>query len=108
MKLDVTRDVVSDLWPLCRSGDASADSRALVDAFLAGDVSFAASLQEAARLPGPTRGIRLSPDAESRLLEGARRQARMKLLVIGGAIALTGLVGLAALAGLLLLFFRSV
>jgi len=41
----VTRDVVSDLWPLYASGEASADTRALVDAFLAADPAFAATLR---------------------------------------------------------------
>ena len=41
----VTRDVVSDLWPLYASGEASADTRALVDAFLAEDPAFAATLR---------------------------------------------------------------
>ena len=35
--MKITRDIVSDLWPLCVSGEASPDSRALVDEFLAQD-----------------------------------------------------------------------
>jgi len=38
--MNVTHDVVSDLWPLYASGEASADTRALVDTFLAGDPAF--------------------------------------------------------------------
>ena len=105
MKLEVTRDVVSDLWPLYQSGEVSAASRALVDAFLSGDDQFAASLQESDRLMRAMPTVRLSPDAERRLLHEASERARLKLLVIGGAIALGGFVVLAALAGLL--FFRS-
>ena len=105
MKLEVTRDVVSDLWPLYQSGEASADSRALIDAFLARNDQFAASLQESDRLIRAMPTVRLSPDAERRLLHEASERARLKLLVIGGAIGLAGFVALAALVGLL--YFRS-
>lgn len=105
MKLEVTRDVVNDLWPLYQAGEVSAAGRALVDAFLSGDDQFAASLQESDKLVRAMPTVRLSPDAERRLLHEASERARLKLLVIGGAIALTGFLTLAALAGLL--FFRS-
>jgi len=99
MKLEVTRDVVSDLWPLCRSGDASADSRALVDGYLATDPAFAAKLKESETLPGLTAPLRLSPDAERRLLDNARDHARRKLVVVGVAIGFGGVILLAALFG---------
>jgi ferric-dicitrate binding protein FerR (iron transport regulator) len=103
MKLEVTRDVVNDLWPLCRSGEASADSRALVDTYLAQDAAFASTLQESGRLTQAMPPFRLSPGAERRLLDDARERARLKMYVIGGAIALTGFLLLVALGGLLLL-----
>jgi ferric-dicitrate binding protein FerR (iron transport regulator) len=102
MKFDVTREVVSDLWPLCKSGDASPDSRALVDAFLAGDPALAEKLRRGESLSPVMPGIRLSPDAERRLLDDARRRARMKLLLIGAGIALVGLLAIGALVALLL------
>jgi len=101
MKLDVTRDVVNDLWPLVRTGEASADSRALVQTFLAADAAHAATLQSSERLSGLMPAIQLSPEAERRLLDDARERARMKLLIVGGAVALVGVVALAALAGAL-------
>ncbi len=103
MKLDVTRNVVSDLWPLCRTGDASADSRALVDNFLAQDDAFAASLRDSDTLTRAVPGFRLSPDAERRLLDDARQRARAKLMVVGAAIGLTGLIALIALGGALVM-----
>jgi hypothetical protein len=39
--MNVTRDVISDLWPVYSAGEASADTRALVDAFLRQDPEFA-------------------------------------------------------------------
>jgi hypothetical protein len=44
--MKITRDVVTDLWPLYLSGEASPDTKALVDAFLAGDPEFARLLKE--------------------------------------------------------------
>ncbi len=101
MKLDVTRDVVSDLWPLCKSGDASPDSRALVDAFLASDVTLAEKLRRGESLSPVIPDIRLSPDAERRLLDDARQRARTKMLLIGAAIALAGLLVIGAFVALL-------
>jgi ferric-dicitrate binding protein FerR (iron transport regulator) len=101
MKLDVTRDVVSDLWPLCKSGDASPDSRALVDAFLASDATLAEKLSRGERLSSVIPDIRLSPDAERRLLDDARQRARIKMLLIGAAIGLAGLLAIASFVALL-------
>jgi anti-sigma factor RsiW len=44
--MNVTRHVISDLWPLYESGEASADTRAFVEAFLAQDPAFATTLRE--------------------------------------------------------------
>ena len=107
MQFDVTRDVVSDLWPLCHSGDASSDSRALVERFLAEDRDFASTLRESTNLRGALPALRLSAEAERRLLDQARERARLKLLVIGGAVAIAGLAILGSLAGVLLLIARG-
>ncbi len=107
MKLEVTRNVVSDLWPLYKSGDVSADTRSLVDAFVSGDPAFAEVMQHSERLPSVMPGIRLSPDAERRLLDDARQRARTKLLLIGAAIALVGLLAIGALVSLLV-FARGI
>lgn len=109
MKVELSRDVVQDLWALCRSGEASPDSRALVDSFLARDEAFASRLRGSEGLPPVMPAVRLSPDAERRLLDEARSRARMRLLVLGGAIALGGMVALVALGGLVFLMLtRSV
>jgi hypothetical protein len=47
----LTRDVISDLWPLYVTGEASADTRRLVEEFLASDPSFEKTLREAASDP---------------------------------------------------------
>jgi len=101
MKCEVTRDVVSDLWPLCQSGDASADSRRLVEAYLVEDVSFAGELKESEMLSHAMPNIKLSPDAEVRLLEEVQKRTRLKLMILGGAIVLIGFVLIVALGAVI-------
>jgi ferric-dicitrate binding protein FerR (iron transport regulator) len=98
MKLEVTRDVVSDLWSLYRSGDASDASRVLVRAYLAEDLEFARSLEESEGLARVVPPLRLSPDAERHLLDEIRGRARARLLLMAFAIGMAGFV-LVALAG---------
>ena len=74
--MKVTRDVVSDLWPLYAAGEVSADTRALVDEFLAGDEGFARALKNGVELPAVD--VSLPPDEEARAL------ARTRELVHGG------------------------
>jgi hypothetical protein len=72
--MKVTRNVISDLWPAYAAGEASDDTRALVDGFLQQDAEFAAALkahgieqllqQDAPRLP---------PDHEARALQRTKR-----------------------------------
>ena len=104
MKLEVTRDVISDLWPLCQSGDASGDSRALVGLFLGEDPEFARRLRESEALPPVVPHVRLSPDAERRLLDEVAGRARTKMLLIAVAIATAGLFALSMVGGALFLF----
>jgi hypothetical protein len=61
MTMKISRDVVSDLWPVYEAGEASADTKALVEEFLAQDPAFAAALRGGmtlpkmeARMPGTT------------------------------------------------------
>ena len=44
--MKVTRDVILDLWPVYEAGEASADTRALVEQFLAEDPEFARLVRE--------------------------------------------------------------
>jgi len=77
-----TRDVVVDLWPLYVSGEASADTRALVEAFLVQHGEFAERLreQEGAGLRAPT--LTLPVDHErATLLRTQRRRARQSMIV---------------------------
>lgn len=105
MKLEVSREVVSDLWPLCQGGEASAASRTLVDAFLAEDQAFAAALAASQRVPRVMPQTRLSPDAERRLLDAARADARTKMIMIGMGAALLVLALIVLAGGAVFAFF---
>lgn len=107
MRYDVTRDVVSDLWPLYQAGEASSDSRALVEAYLASDDAFASLLKAGNNVRRVLPSVRLSPDAELRLVAEAQRTARAKLLVIGGLVAAGALLAVLSLVALLFVFFRA-
>jgi anti-sigma factor RsiW len=72
---NVTRDVIADLWPLYVVGEASPDTRALIDAFLRADPEFEQMLKEPTRerLPILTAPS-LAPDHELKTLERLRRR----------------------------------
>jgi anti-sigma factor RsiW len=72
---NVTRDVVSDLWPLYVSGEASADTRTLVEAFLREEPEFARELAQDAGMPLPSHDVpSLTPDHELRTLAQIKRR----------------------------------
>jgi len=72
---NVTREVVSDLWPLYLSGDASPDTRRLVDDFLAGEPEFARTLRDAGGDPLETcLTPALPPDHQLKTLERVKRR----------------------------------
>ena len=72
---NVTREVISDLWPLYLSNDLSADSRRLIEEFLEGDPAFARSLADAGQDPlGAYQPPPLPPDHEMKTLERVKRR----------------------------------
>jgi hypothetical protein len=70
--MKVTRDVVSDLWPLYEAGEASADTRALVDAFLAEEPAFADTLKRGLSLPATEVPMAMSQSIETAALARTR------------------------------------
>ena len=87
--LKVTRDVITDLLPLCESGEASEDTRRLVQEFLAKD-------PELARLTEKLKQARLSaekalppPEVEVESLKRTRRVIREQSSVLAVAIFFT-------------------
>ena len=90
--MDITRDVISDLWPIYEAGEASADTRALVERFLTQDPAFAATLRQAVTLPATPPPV--SRDAEARALQRTRNLVRGRAWLRGVrlfALAMTAL-----------------
>jgi hypothetical protein len=88
----VTRDVVHDLWSLYSSGEASEDTRKLVDEFLAGDPELARSLRDAPVNPLAACWAPLPPDHQLRTLDRVKRRLRgypwlMQLAILFSAFA---------------------
>jgi hypothetical protein len=72
--MNVTREVISDLWPVYASGEASADTRALVEAFLHEDPEFAELLRGRGEEDLLRHDVpRLPPDREAQALLRTKR-----------------------------------
>ncbi len=87
--MKISRDVVTDLLPAYFSGEASADTRALVEDFLKQQPEFARRVQEdwtAAQVAPVT----LTPNAEMAALSRTKRLLRWRSLVLGFAMFFTG------------------
>ena len=72
----ITSDVVRDLWVLYASGEASADTRKLVDEYLAGDPELARSLRDATANPLADCLAPLPANHERRTLDRVKRRLR--------------------------------
>jgi len=87
---NVTRDIISDLYVLYSSGDATADSRRLVEEFLNKDPDLAASLKESGGtipiLPAP-----LPPAHELKTLDRIKRRLSGPLWLLQLAMIMSGL-----------------
>ena len=88
--MTVTRDVVRDLWTLCEAGEASSETRRLVEEHLAGDVELAQTLRAEA-VPAGVPYVNLPPDLESTTLERMKGRLRRRSPLRIVALALTGL-----------------
>ena len=75
MKMEVSSAIVSDLWPVYAAGEASQESRVLVETFLASDPAFARTLRESTGATlGAANAPALSPDHELKTLEVTKRR----------------------------------
>jgi len=70
--MTITRSLILDLWPTYAAGEASQDTRALVEAFLRDDPEFARQLRQDPL--GPLDSPTPPPDLEMRALTKARRR----------------------------------
>ena len=90
--MKITRDVITDLWPVYISGEASPDSRALVEEFLRDDPEFARLIRENGNdFTLEPKPVQLPPDVEARSFTRTRKllQGRSRLRLL--ASVFTGL-----------------
>ena len=88
-RADVPREVLLDLLPVYASGEASAQTRALVEAHLAKDADLARRLREARALP--RHAPALPPELELRALRRTRGALALQRWLFGLAITFTAL-----------------
>jgi hypothetical protein len=75
--MNVTREVINDLWPVYAAGEASADTRALVEEFLKEDPEFAGLLQAQADEVALQHAVpRITADREARALRRTKQLLR--------------------------------
>jgi hypothetical protein len=87
--MNVTRPVIVDLWSLYDSGEASAETRALVEEFLKSDPDLARQLRR-----DPLRAVEAPPpppDTETRAFARARQQLRGYPRLLQMALIFSGL-----------------
>jgi hypothetical protein len=83
---NVTRDVISDIWPLYNSGEASPATRSLVEEFLREDPEFAKTLREIQQRIPSAEAPKLTPDHELKTLARVRKRLAGPLLYLNLAI----------------------
>jgi hypothetical protein len=88
---NLTREIIADLYPLYASGEASPDTRRLVETFLAQDAEFARTLKDRGRdllavYPPP-----LPPDHELKTLAKVKRHLSGPVWLLQLAMIMSGL-----------------
>lgn len=86
--MNVTRDVVKDLLTVYLSGDASRDTRALVEEWLRTDPELARLAERAGTLDLPAAA---PPTLEKKALEATKTLLRWRMILLGTAIYVTTL-----------------
>ena len=101
--MNVTREVILDLLPLYLAGEASTQTRALVDEYLAQDPDLARlARQWQERMPGPPPAS-LRTDAQAQAYLEAKRKLANRTAIMVGLIT-AGILAMAALLGLFFVF----
>ncbi len=86
--MNVTRNVIEDLLPVYLAGEASDDTRALLEEYQREHPEFAAQLRESIARAGEIRAAPAapSPDPEKATLECTRKRMRIRSQMTGFAI----------------------
>lgn len=98
--MKVTRDVILDLWPAYQAGEVSAETRALVDEYLASDPEFASILRKIGDARRLLHDSPVAPGAarERQAVQSARSRVVAQWLLLAAAVIMTGVVFLIGLA----------
>ncbi len=80
--MNVTRDVVKDLLTVYSAGEASSDTRALVEAWLRSDPELARQVEQADKVSLPDAPP-LRPTLEKQALDRTRRHLRWRMVLFG-------------------------
>jgi len=80
--MKVTREVIRDLLPAYLSGEASPDTRALVEEFLAGDPALRGEFERGAKEMLTPIPVTLLPDHEKKTLDRTHRLLRLRSVLI--------------------------
>ena len=83
--MNVSRDVVRDLLPVYLSGEASADTQALIEQYAESDAEVKKLIESARALRLP-RLERHAPEKQKEALTATKRLLRYKGILLGGAI----------------------
>ena len=83
--MNVTRDVILDLLPLCHAGEASDDTRSLVAAYAAQDPEIARLLAAPPSAALPDTPHDLDKETEMKTLEKTKSYLKWQTILLGGA-----------------------
>jgi ferric-dicitrate binding protein FerR (iron transport regulator) len=84
--MNVTKEVITDLFPLYAANECSQDSRALVEQYLKDNPHHAEELRRVMNTPLPGGTAQLAGSEEVRSLREARRRVRRQSWLMGLAI----------------------
>ena len=84
--MNVTKEVITDLFPLYVANECSKDSRALVEDYLRDNPGQAEELRRIMNTPVPSVTAQLAGSEEVRSLRQARRRVRRQSWLMGLAI----------------------
>jgi anti-sigma factor RsiW len=89
--MKITREIVKDLLPLYAAGEASADTRAVVEEWLRDDPGLARLAEAMRGDAAPGRAAPAPPDAGRTALATAKTLLRRRTWLMAGALFFTGL-----------------
>lgn len=98
MTMEVTRDVILDLLPIYVADEVSADTRALVEAYLERDLAFAEIARQSAEDLGKGAPSPITKEDGMKAYEQAKRWMFLRTVILAAIISAT-LLGVLAFAG---------